>query len=180
MKALLLSATAVAGAYFAAAGARGIPESDRLTQLETRLEKLESGMMARDHLILLSSAWVFDRLDLALLEQTGDEQHPEVRALRERLQGVLREGAKHTANMQQVFEQDRIRVASRNYHAAVELRDDVYHRIRVFKEEKIADGPRADERRSRRQAWIHWFEEYMKRTPDPALVKAALAARKAK
>jgi hypothetical protein len=138
------------------------------------LDQIESRMAARDHLLMLSAAWVFDRMELIYHEHSGEVRDNEVAQLRAQVLATLREGSKLASGMQHVLEQERIQLAARNYPAAVELRDDVYHRIRIFEEETIADGPQWAERRRRKQAWIDWFESYMKQIPDPEKVKEAL------
>ena len=150
----------------------------RLDELEARLDKIESRMASRDHMLMLSATWMFDRMELLYQERSGEVQNPEVAQLRAQVLDTMREGAKLASGIQHLLEQDRILLASRNYQAAVELHDDIYHRIRIFQEEVIPDGPQAAERHRRNQAWIDWFENYMKQTPDPEKVKEALSKQK--
>lgn len=150
---------------------------DRVAELVTRVDQLESTMMSRDHLTLLSAAWVLDRMELTFLERAGEienPENPEIAKLRRHVREMMQHGSGILSAMQTVLERDRILLALENYHAAVELRSDVYHRIRIIKEEVIEDGPHAEERRRRREAGVKKFTDYMLRTPNPEQVKARL------
>src|SRR4026208_2448536 len=71
----------------------------RLDELESRLDKIESRMASRDHMLMLSAAWMLDRMELLYQERSGEVQNPEVAQLRAQVLDTMREGSKLAAGI---------------------------------------------------------------------------------